>query len=106
MLKYLPLILLTIATHTALAQTPIPRVGDSCPTGTYTSGDYCKPFASTIKKGDVIIQLSGDNCPRGFYKTGSYCKAYGGSDKEVITREEDARCPPGWYRSGGYCVRH
>jgi hypothetical protein len=26
---------------TATAQTPIPRVGESCPSGTYRSGDYC-----------------------------------------------------------------
>jgi hypothetical protein len=32
----------------------IPRVGDSCPTGTYKSGDYCKPFKSTIDRGDTI----------------------------------------------------
>jgi len=67
----------------ALAQAPIPRQGDSCPTGTYKSGDYCKPFKSTVEKGDTIIQRSGKSCPTGFYKTGNYCKAHGGSDKEV-----------------------
>jgi hypothetical protein len=40
-------IALFIATTAATAQTPIPRQGDSCPTGTYRSGDYCKPFKST-----------------------------------------------------------
>ena len=95
-----------LATISATAQTPIPRVGDDCPTGTYKSGDYCKPFQSTIKKGDVIINKSGDRCPTGFYSSGgSYCKAYGGSDREVITRESGAKCPTGWYKSGGYCKK-
>jgi hypothetical protein len=34
-------LLLTLPTL-AQAQTPIPRQGDSWPTGTYKSGDYCK----------------------------------------------------------------
>jgi hypothetical protein len=50
MYRYLPCFILLIAT-TATAQTPIPRVGDSCPTGTYRSGDYCKPLSRSAEKG-------------------------------------------------------
>jgi hypothetical protein len=56
----------------ATAQTPIPRVSNSCPTGTYKSGDYCKPFKSNSDQ--VIIEKSGSKGPTGFYKSGSYCK--------------------------------
>jgi hypothetical protein len=56
----------------ATAQTPIPRHGNSCPTGTYKSGDYCKPFKSNSDQ--VIIEKSGSKGPTGFYKSGSYCK--------------------------------
>jgi hypothetical protein len=56
----------------SLAQTPIPRQGDSCPTGTYKSGDYCKPFKST--EDQVIIQKSGKDCPTGFCAAGNYWK--------------------------------
>ena len=103
--KYLPCFTLLIAVSVS-AQTPIPRVGDDCPTGTYKSGDYCKPFKSTVEKGDTIINKSGDRCPTGFYSSGNYCKAYGGSDKQVISREPDAKCPTGWYKSKGYCTKY
>ena len=46
MLKFIIFILAFAAFNTARAQTPIPRVGDSCPTGTYKSGDESKPFKS------------------------------------------------------------
>ena len=72
MYRYLLCYILLITT-TTLAQTPIPRVGDSCPTGTYSSGDYCKPFASAVEKGVTIIQKSGDKCPTGWRKSGDYC---------------------------------
>ena len=96
--------LLSIVT-TATAQTPIPRQGNSCPTGTYKSGDYCKPLKSA--EDQVIIQKSGKDCPTGFYKSGNYCKQYSSeSGKEAITREKRSDCPGGWYKSGQYCVRH
>ena len=85
------------------AQTPIPRVGDSCPTGTYRSGDYCKPFKSS--EDDEIIQRRGSNCPAGFYKAGNYCKRLTSSDRETLPREDGGKCPTGWYRSGQYCVK-
>jgi hypothetical protein len=106
MFRLLFFITLTLITKTAVSQAPIPRVDDSCPTGTYKSGDYCKPFKSTIDKGDTIINKSGDRCPTGFYRSGNYCKASGGSDKQVITREPGAKCPTGWYKSEGYCTKY
>ena len=59
-----------VFTSLTLAQTPIPRQGDSCPTGTYRSGDYCKPIKSDPDQ--VIIQKSGSNCPTDFYPAGNY----------------------------------
>jgi hypothetical protein len=92
-----------IAATTATAQTPIPRQGNSCPTGTYKSGDYCKPFKSNSDQ--VIIQKSGSNCPTGFYKSGNYCKRISSSDREALPRESGGKCPTGWYKSGGYCMK-
>ena len=65
MLRTLIVILVTIYSMANLAQSPIPRQGDSCPTGTYKSGDYCKPIKSDSDQ--VIIQKSGSDCPTGFY---------------------------------------
>jgi hypothetical protein len=108
MSKLVALILIeivTFSTGAANAQTPIPHQGDSCPSGTYRSGDYCQPFQSTIDRGEVIIQKSGKDCPMGFYSAGAYCKRIGTSDREAIPRESGDRCPTGWLRSGGYCVK-
>jgi hypothetical protein len=92
------------AATTSTAQTPIPRQGDSCPTGTYKSGDYCKPFKSS--EDQVIIQKSGSKCPTGFYKSGGeYCKRMSSSDREAIPRENGGKCPTGWRKPGGYCVK-
>ena len=96
------LLLITTATITT-AQTPIPRVGDSCPTGTYRSGNYCKPFKSNDDQ--VLIQRSGNDCPTGFYKSGNYCKHLATSDREALPREDGGKCPTGWYKSGQYCVK-
>ncbi len=87
----------------ALAQNPIPRQGNSCPTGTYKSGDYCKPFKSS--EDQVIIQKSGKDCPTGFYKSGNYCKRMSSSDREALHREDGSDCPTGWYKSGRYCMK-
>ena len=93
-----------IISTTATAQNPIPRQGDSCPTGTYKSGDYCKQFPSSVERGDKIIQKSGNDCPTGFYSSGNYCKRASSSDREAIPRENGGRCPTGWRKSGDYCV--
>jgi hypothetical protein len=86
----------------ALAQSPIPRQGDSCPTGTYKSGDYCKPIKSNSDQ--VIIQKSGNDCPTGFYSSGSYCKRINSSDREALPGDSVKNCPTGWRKSGDYCV--
>jgi hypothetical protein len=58
--------LLMVATTTTLAQNPIPRQGEYCPTGTYKSGDYCKPIKSNSDQ--VIIEKSNlvASAPLGF----------------------------------------
>ena len=103
MTRYL-LCLIFLSAVSATAQTSIPRQGDSCPTGTYKSGDYCKPFKSS--EDTVIIQKSGSKCPTGFYKSGgSYCKRMSSSDREALPRENGGKCPTGWRKSGGYCAK-
>ena len=102
MTRYLLCSILLLAVS-ALAQTPIPRVGDSCPAGTYKSGDYCKPFKSS--EDETIIQKSGNDCPRGFYSSGEYCKRISSSDREALPKASDKKCPTGWRKSGDYCVR-
>jgi hypothetical protein len=102
MYRYLSCLIFLVATI-ALAQTPIPSVGDICPTGTYKSGDYCKPYKSSSDQ--VIIEKSGSNCPTGFYKSGNYCKRMSSSNKEALPRESGKKCPTGWRKSGGYCVK-
>ena len=104
MTRYLLCIILLSATST-FAQTPNPRVGDSCPTGTYRSGDYCKTIKSSTGETQTIIQKSGSKCPTGFYSAGSYSKRIASSDREAIPREADGKCPTGLYKSGGYCVK-
>jgi hypothetical protein len=82
MLRTLFCTTLLLLVTTAAAQNPIPRQGNSCPTGTYKSGDYCKPIKST---GDqVIIQKSGNDCSTGFYSSGNYCKRISSSDREAL----------------------
>jgi hypothetical protein len=103
MYKYLSCLIVLVATTTATAQNPIPRQGNSCPTGTYKSGDYCKPFKSNSDQ--VIIEKSGSKCPTGFYKSGNYCKRVSSSDREALPREDGSKCPTGWSKSGGYCVK-
>jgi hypothetical protein len=105
--RYLLNLALLLATAvSATAQTPIPRVGDSCPAGTYKSGHYCKPFKSSSTDGQIIIEKSDSKCPTGSYSSGDYCKEYpSNSDKEAIPGA-GKDCPSGWYKSGQYCVRH
>ena len=99
----LTLSIFTSISNCIAAQPLIPRAGDSCPTGTYRSGDYCKPFKSN--EDQVIIQRSGNDCPTGFYRSGNYCKRLASSDREALPREDGAKCPTGWYKSGPYCVK-
>jgi hypothetical protein len=55
MYRYLSCLIFLVATTSALAQTPIPRISDKCPTGTYKSGDYCTPFKSSSRKAEAIV---------------------------------------------------
>jgi hypothetical protein len=52
----MPRIILCIAlflSATTSSQNPIPRQGNSCPTGTYKSGDYCdRQHLSLFQAGD------------------------------------------------------
>jgi hypothetical protein len=59
MTRYLVCLILLSAVS-ATAQNPIPRQGNSCPTDTYRSGDYCKPTASSVETGKTVIAKSGD----------------------------------------------
>ena len=105
MIRLILCFLLLVPAVELTAQTPIPRVGDSFPTGTYKSGDYCKPFKSSSEDGQTIIEKSGKQCPSGYFSSGNYCKQYPSqSDKEAI-RREGKDCPGGWYKSGQYCVK-
>ena len=88
--------LLLFGSMATTAQTPIPRQGDSCPTGTYRSGDYCKQLPSSVKRSDTIIQKSGSDCPTRFYASGNYCKRIGSSGREAIPRDKGKDCPTGW----------
>jgi hypothetical protein len=91
MLRILSYTTLLLTVTTALAQNPIPRQGSSCPTGTYKSGDYCKPFKSNSDQ--VIIEKSGSKCPTGFYKSGKYCKRISSSDREALPRGNWSKLP-------------
>ena len=62
--------LLLVVTTTS-AQTPIPRQGNSCPTGTYKSGDYCKRMSSSDR--EAIPREKGASCPTGWRKSDQYC---------------------------------
>jgi len=73
----LSLALLLAAAVSATAQTPIPRVGDSCPSGKYKSEDYCKQYSSETDK-QAIPRQTGGECPGGWYKSGHYCVKYDG----------------------------
>jgi hypothetical protein len=103
MFRYIAILILITLPLTTLAQNPIPRQGNSCPTGTYKSGDYCKPFKSISDQ--VIIEKSGSKCPTGFYKSGNYCKRVSSSDREALPRDKGDKCPTGWYKSVSHCVK-
>ena len=75
---------------------PLPRDG-SCPSGYYSSGNYCVPNTN----GRYAISRNG-SCPSGYYSSGNYCVASSDSSKLVIHRK--GSCPSGFYASGNYCV--
>ena len=89
----------------ALATDVIQKVGGDCPTGTYSSGDYCKYFSSTSERGTrIVANPSGGKCPTGWYRSGGYCKAYGKrAANEMVIEKVGDDCPTGMSSSGGFC---
>ena len=81
----------------------IQKVGDSCPTGSYSvSGGYCKSFSSNSDE-KTLANPSGGRCAVGWYKQGSYCRAYGkNAQGETVARVGDS-CPRGFLPSGDFC---
>ena len=50
--------------------------GKDCPTGFYSSGNYCKQYPSQSGK-EAISREQGESCPGGWYKSGQYCAKNG-----------------------------
>ncbi len=99
------LLALAVCARVSVASDVIQKVGDQCPTGTYSSGGYCKAFSSTADNGTkTISNPSGGDCPVGWYRRGGYCKAYGerAAGENVIQKAGDD-CPRGMYSSGDFC---
>lgn len=100
LLKTPVFISLLILSSAAIAQNPVPRVGNVCPGGTYRSGDYCIP-----KSGEVVVQKSGNICPSGFKISGNYCVRRSNSDRNAVVKHSEKSCPRGWRKDGEYCVQ-
>jgi hypothetical protein len=64
-------IFLLLGITAANAQTPVVKNG-SCPTGYYTSGNYCVPYRNTERP--AIPKVG--SCPTGYYTSGNYCVRY------------------------------
>ena len=104
MIRY-GLLLMFIVSAGTFANDVIPKVGDSCPTGSYASGDYCKAFKSSADSSTRVVgNPTGGKCPTGWYRSGDYCKAYSShrASENVIERAGDD-CPRGFYKSGAFC---
>ncbi len=91
----------TLNCNFVFADNPIPRQGDTCPTGYYRAGDYCQPLPSSTNNPAIVKH--GKDCPTGFYSAGNYCKRMSNSDREAIPRKDGGKCPTVWYQSGDYC---
>lgn len=75
---------------------PILKEG-SCPSGYYSSGNYCVPNSSARF---ALPKLG--SCPSGYYSSGNYCVA--SSDSSRLAIPKSGSCPSGYYSSGNYCV--
>ena len=93
-------VLVVAGTAYAETRTAMPRVGKSCPTGYYKSGEYCVQGSDRARP---AIERAGKSCPSGYYRSGDYCMAGSERAKPAITRQGSS-CPRGYYRSGEYCV--
>ena len=102
-------------TTTATVQTPIPRVGDNCPTQTYRVQIHqirirrrpkSRP-SKTAKSGHVGNAETDETGFGGFVTMplGTFCKRFSCSEKEALAREHGSKCPAGWHKSGSYCVK-
>lgn len=96
----LALILLALhpaaSAHAAPPAQALERDG-SCPSGYYTSGNYCVPGTNAR----FAVHRRG-SCPSGYYTSGNYCVA--SSDKSGTAIHRSGSCPSGYYTSGNYCV--
>lgn len=92
------LVLFAAAVHAAPAPQPLPRAS-SCPSGYYSSGNYCVPGTNARF---AIARHGSGSCPSGYYQSGQYCVASSDSAKAAIQRV--GSCPSGYYASGDYCV--
>lgn len=83
----------------ALALPPaIPIVKkDSCPSGYYSSGNYCNPGPSAR-----YAVLKNGACPSGYYSSGNYCVASDNKSKTAVPKV--GSCPTGCFSSGNYCL--
>jgi hypothetical protein len=48
-----------------------PRVANECPTGFYSSEDYCKCISNYYT--EALPELDGNKCPTRWYRSGAYC---------------------------------
>jgi hypothetical protein len=78
------------------APQPVLRHG-SCPSGFYSSGDYCVPGS-----GARFALARNGSCPSGYFSSGNYCVASSDSSRLAIPRS--GSCPSGYFSSGQYCV--
>ncbi|MEN9314680.1 MAG: hypothetical protein RIS35_1073 [Pseudomonadota bacterium] len=85
-----------LAAHASPPPQPVVRTG-SCPSGYYSSGNYCVPGNNAR----FALPRSG-SCPSGYYSSGDYCVASSESSRLAIPRA--GSCPSGYYSSGDYCV--
>lgn len=67
------------------AQKPISRIENSCPTGTYSSGNYCKLFKSSSGNEQTIIEKFGSDCLTGCNPPRDYCKQYSSESAREAT---------------------
>lgn len=98
LMKWLLLVSASLSGVAVAAPAPQPIIRDgSCPTGYYSSGNYCVPGSNAR----FAIERTG-SCPTGYYSSGKYCVASSDASKTVLHRS--GSCPTGFYSSGNYCV--
>lgn len=76
--------------------------GGNCPTGYYSSGNACVPYAGSSK---YAFYNAGGSCPSGYYSSGNGCVAFSPSSCHAFYNFGGS-CPTGYYRSGNSCVSY